>query len=131
VENFEQDLKERMKRLGVEVIQLVERLPRRQGAEIIGKQIIRCSTSIGANYRAACRARSRADFIAKLAIAEEESDETPYWLEVLADLKLLDAQSFGRLHQEAEEITKILTASGKTAKQSMTVSKQPRSYTQK
>jgi four helix bundle protein len=120
VADFEQALKDRMKRLGVDIIQLVECLPRRLGAEIIGKQIIRCATSIGANYRAACRARSKADFIAKIAIAEEESDETLYWLEVLQDLKLVDAQSFDRLHGEAEEITKILVSSGRTAKQNST-----------
>ncbi len=116
---LERDLKDRTKRLGVQVIRLAEHLPQRPGAEIIGKQVIRCATSIGANYRAACRARSKADFIAKLAIAEEESDETLYWLEVLQELRVLDDQSFKQLHQEAEEITKILTASGKTAKQNM------------
>jgi len=120
--NLEQELKDRTKRLAVDVIRLVECLPRRLSPEIIGKQLIRCATSIGANYRAACRARSKADFIAKLAIAEEESDETLYWLEVLQELKLAEEQSLNRLHGEAEEITKILTASGKTAKQSMTKS---------
>jgi four helix bundle protein len=122
VADFEQDLKDRMKRLGVAVIRLVESLPHRQGTEIIGKQLIRCATSVGANYRAACRARSKADFIAKLAIAEEESDETMYWLEILQELGLLDQLTFAKLHQEAEEITKILTASGKTAKQNTTKS---------
>ncbi len=116
---IEQDLKQRMKKLGVEIIRMVEGLPHQLGAETIGKQIIRCATSIGANYRAACRARSKADFIAKIAIAEEESDETMYWLEVLQELKLVEAQSFDELHREAEELTKILVASGRTAKQSM------------
>ncbi len=92
--NLEQDLKERMKRLGVEVIQLVECLPPRQATGILAKQLIRCATSVGANYRAACSARSKADFIAKLAIAEEESDETLYWLEMLQDLKLLEQETF-------------------------------------
>ena len=118
--NFEQDLKDRMKKLGVDVIHLVERLPHQTAAEIISKQIIRCSTSVGANYRAACRAKSRADFIAKLAIAEEECDESMYWLEVMQDLKLADDEELARLLGEAEEITKILVASSKTAKQGLT-----------
>ncbi len=118
--DFEQDLKERMKRLGVHAIRIVEGLPRSQSAEIVGKQLIRCATSVGANYRAACRARSKADFIGKLAIAEEESDETMYWVEILKELNLGDGEHLGALHKEAEEITKILTASGKTAKQNVT-----------
>ncbi len=117
--NFEQELKDRTKQLGVQVIQVVESLPRTLSAETVGKQLIRCATSIGANYRAACRARSKADFVGKLAIAEEESDETMYWLEMLQELKLAEIGKLGRLHQEAEEITRILTASGKTARQSL------------
>ncbi len=113
---IEQDLKWRTKHLGVDVIRLVECLPPRQTTGILGKQLIRCATSVGANYRAACRARSKADFIGKLAIAEEESDETMYWLELLQELKLPENERIEKLHREAEEITKILAASGKTAK---------------
>jgi four helix bundle protein len=116
VVSFEQDLKDRTRKLGVDVIRLVESFPHRPGAEAISKQIIRCATGVGANYRAACRARSRADFIAKLAIAEEESDETMYWLELLQDLRLHDKEVLDAIHKEAEEITKILVASSKTAK---------------
>ncbi len=114
--SFEQDLKQRMKAFAVDVIRVVEGLPRGQTVDVIGKQLIRCATSIGANYRAACRARSKADFIAKLAIAEEEADESQYWLEILVSLDRLASADFQRLHGEADELTAILVSSGKTAK---------------
>ena len=73
-------------------------------------------TSVGANYRSACRAGTKAGFIAKLAIAEEEADETQYWLEMLHELRLIDLDKFLKLRQEADELIAILAASGKTAK---------------
>jgi len=107
----------RMKILALEIIRLVETLPKTQTASVIGKQVLRSSTSVCANYRAACRARSRADFISKVAIAEEESDETQYWLELLHGSGMISKEEFNRLHSEANELTAILTASGKTAKE--------------
>ena len=80
------------------------------------RQLLRSVTSIGANYRSACRAKSRADFIAKIAIAEEESDETQYWLELLFESGLIDEGSFRGLFDEADQLTAILASSGKTAK---------------
>ena len=71
------------------IIQLVERLPRSRTADVIGRQLLRCGTSVGANYRAACRARSSADFIAKIGIVEEEADESGYWLELLVETGIL------------------------------------------
>jgi four helix bundle protein len=82
----------------------------------VAKQLIRCATAVGANYRAACRGRSKADFVAKLGIAEEEADETQYWLEILASLDLARGEHFLGLRREAKELTAILTSSGRTAK---------------
>ena len=81
----EYDLKERTKGFALQVIQLVERLPRRRAADIIGGQLLRAGTSVGANYRAACRAKSSADFISKMGIVEEEADESIYWMELLIE----------------------------------------------
>ena len=114
--DFETQLKERMLRFSVDVVKAAEELRRSQATEIVSKQLIRCASSIGANYRAACKGRSKADFIAKLAIAEEESDETQYWLEMLYALELLSSETFQKLHSEARELTAILASSGKTAK---------------
>ena len=94
------EIASRMKNLAIEVIQFVEGLPRTQTAGILGKQVVRSATGIGANYRAACRARSRADFVAKVAIAEEESDETQYWLELLHESGLIGDDKFERLHDD-------------------------------
>jgi four helix bundle protein len=107
----------RMKNLSLEIIRLVDRLPATQTAGILGKQIVRSSTSIGANYRSACRARSRADFVSKVAIAEEECDETQYWLDLLHECGLVGYEEFRRLNDEADQLTAILVASGKTARQ--------------
>jgi four helix bundle protein len=115
-EDFERQLKERMLRFSVDVVRTAEGLRRSHTTEIVSKQLIRCASSIGANYRAACKGKSKADFIAKLAIAEEESDETQYWLELLYALELLDSEAFKKLHGEARELTAILASSGKTAK---------------
>ncbi len=111
------EIASRMKNLAIEVIRVVEELPKNQTAGIPGKQVVRSATSIGSNYRAACRARSRADFVAKVAIAEEEPDESQYWLELLHESGFLGGERFERFHDEADQLTAILAASGKTAKQ--------------
>lgn len=92
------------------------RIPEGGRPEILVKQLLRAATAVGANYRSACHAKSRADFIAKVSIAEEEADEVQYWLEVMLELNLLDRDTFGPLHREAQELTAIFVASGKTAK---------------
>jgi|WetSurMetagenome_2_1015567.scaffolds.fasta_scaffold822629_1 four helix bundle protein len=112
----EEEMKQRTKKFAVEVVRRVEALPCGQAGAVLGKQLIRCATSVGANYRSACRGRSKLDFISRLAIAEEECDEAQYWLELLHELNLLDGGSFRALYQEAEELTKIFAASGRTAK---------------
>ena len=103
------DLKKRTKQFGLRVIRLVEALPRTQTASVIGKQLLRCATSVGANYRAACKGRSKADFIAKLGIVEEE-------LELLVEAKATKPNLVAELLTEANELTAIIVASRKTAK---------------
>lgn len=110
------DMKQRTRELGLRVIRLVESLPNTRTAEVIGKQLLRCGTSVGANYRAACRARSRADFIAKMGIVEEEADEIVYWIEMLSDCGLVKANRVKSLIVEANEIISIVVSSIRTAR---------------
>ena len=112
-----EQLKERTKRFALEVIALVGTLPRTLVAEIIAGQMVRSGTSTGANYRAACRARSRAEFVAKIGVAEEEADETQYWLELLLETTLAKSETVRRLIAEATELVAILSASRKTARE--------------
>jgi four helix bundle protein len=112
-----EQLKARTKRFALEVIALVGTLPRTLVAEIIAGQMVRSGTSTGANYRAACRARSRAEFVARIGVAEEEADETQYWLELLIETKLAASESVQRLIVEATELVAILSAGRKTARE--------------
>jgi len=112
-----EQLKVRIKHFALEVIALVGTLPRTLVAEIIAGQMVRSGTSTGANYRAACRARSRAEFVAKIGVAEEEADETLYWLELLFETKLAASESVQRLIVEATELVAILSAGRKTARE--------------
>jgi len=111
-----QELKKRTFEFGIRVVRAVESLPRSDAAREIGRQLLRAGTSVGANYRAASRARSRADFVAKLGIVEEECDEAAYWLEVIIALKLLRPSRLAKLHVEAGELLAIIFASIKTAR---------------
>ncbi len=113
------DLKKRTKQLGLRVIKLVESLPNTKSGRVIGNQILRSATSVGANYRAACRGRSKAEFIAKVGISIEEADETMYWLEMLIEGGIMPEDKLSALHKEADEIVAILTASVKTARQNL------------
>jgi four helix bundle protein len=110
-------IKKRTKQIGLEVIKLVDELPNKPSAWAIAKQIIRSSTSIGANYRAACRAKSTADFINKLKIVEEEADETQYWLEVLEESNFINSNRIDTLKKEVNEIVSIVVASIKTSRE--------------
>ena len=110
------DFKKRTMEFAVNVINFVDNLPKKSIINIIGNQLVRSATSVGANYRAVCRARSTADFISKLGIVEEEADETMYWLEILAKTSKIDEIDIGKLKKEANEITAIVVASLKTAK---------------
>ena len=109
-------LKKRTKHFALMIISLVEELPDSKAGRTIGNQVIRSGTSIGVNYRSACRSRSNADFIFKITIVEEECDETLYWLELIEEAKLIRAESLRDVMKEADEPTAIFTASGRTAK---------------
>ena len=109
-----QQLQNRTKQLALRIIRLVEALPLSRVADVIGRQLLRSSTSIGANYRAACRARSTQDMIAKLKVVEEEADETIYWLELIVESRLIPAARVTDLLQEANEIVAITVASIRT-----------------
>jgi four helix bundle protein len=110
----EQIFKERTKNLGLRVIELVEGLPKNLTADVIARQLFRSATSIGANYRAACRGKSTADVMAKLAIVEEEADEAIYWLELLIESGVVAAAQVTELIKEANEILAMTVASIKT-----------------
>jgi four helix bundle protein len=97
-------------------MRLTTSLPNTREANVISRQLIRSGTSVGANYRAACRARSRADFISKIGVVEEEADETLYWLELLLAAKIGERKRAEELLGEASELVAIFTATGRTAK---------------
>jgi four helix bundle protein len=107
----EQELKDRTKRFALRVMKLVAALPNTVVGRTIGGQLVRCGTSVGANYRAACRSRSKAEFIARIGTVEEEADESAFWLELAVEGKLMRAKLLADLHQEAEELTAIMAAS--------------------
>jgi len=111
-----EELKIRTKLFAVMIIKLIEDLPCTKAGHTIGNQIIRSGTSVAANYRAACRARSNADFISKITIVEEECDETLFWLELIVEADLLRKEKLHGIIKEADELTAIFTASGKTAR---------------
>lgn len=112
-------MKERTKRFALDVIDLIESFPNTTTGRTIGGQLIRCATSVGANYRAACRARSPADFVSKIGIVEEEADESAWWLELAMERRLQPEASIRQLFKEAEELTAIFTAAGRTAKRNL------------
>jgi len=111
-----EDFKNRTKAFALRVIRLTEALPKNQTANVIGKQLLRCGTSVGANYRAACRARSTPEFIAKMGIVEEECDESMYWMELIVEAGLMEEKLLIDLKSEANEILSMVIASIKTAR---------------
>lgn len=110
------DLKDRTKRFAVEVIRIVDKFPRSISSEVIARQLVKAATSVGANYRAACRGRSSAEFIAKLQIVLEEADESMYWLELMLELDMIDSRALHDLIREADELTAIFVTALKTAR---------------
>ncbi len=112
-------LRTRTKKFALAIIRLCEGLPKGLTASVIGKQLIRCGTSVGANYRAACCGKSKPDFIAKLAIVHEEIDECQYWLELLIESKLVAQDKGEAAIKEASEILYIVIASLKTARENL------------
>lgn len=111
-----EELKKRTKQFGLRIMKLVDALPQSTAGWAIGKQLIRAGTAVGANYRAACRGRSKAEFTAKLGVVIEEADECGYWLELIMDGELLPRAQVEQLHQEANELAAIFVASVRTAK---------------
>ena len=109
------ELKARTKDFALRVIRLVDALPNSIKGRTIANQIIRSATSVAANYRAACRARSRVEFIAKIGIVEEEADETAFWLELIIDSKIRSKAQIEPLLKEAGELVAIMAASRKSA----------------
>ncbi len=115
----EQELKKRTQQFGLRVMKLVGALPENVVGRAIGSQLIRSGTAVGANYRSACRGRSKAEFIAKLGVVVEEADESGYWLELVIEGELLPSNLIEPLLQEANELTAIMVASRKSAQSSV------------
>ena len=110
------ELKERTEKFALAIIRLASSIPRSPEADVIRHQLVSSGTSVGANYRAACRARSRAEFISKMGIVEEEADETGYWLELLTESGMAKPAQTAGLLKEARELIAIFSASRRTAK---------------
>jgi four helix bundle protein len=111
-----EELKCRTRAFAVTVVELVERLEKSKLVDVAGYQLIRSATSVAANYRAVCRSRSKADFVNKLGIVEEEADETLFWLEMLVECRKVKAHEVKPVLEEAEQLTRIIAASRITAK---------------
>lgn len=109
-------MKQRTKQFALRCMAVVAALPGTPAGAVLGKQLLRSATSVGANYRSACRGRSKAEFIAKAGIALEEADESLYWLELLLESGLMTSTQLDNLMQEANELVAILTATLITAK---------------
>ena len=105
------ELKNRTKQFALRALKLLAALPNTTEGRVLGRQLARSATSVGANYRAACRGRSKAEFIAKLGIVEEEADESAYWMELIVEGGLLLKNKVDSLRQEACELTAIIAAS--------------------
>lgn len=110
------ELKDRTKRFAVDIVTLCRELPNTVDGRRLGQQLLDCGTSVAANYRASCRARSRAEFVAKLGVVLEEADESLFWLELMVDAHLVTHARVEKLLVEADELTAIFVASLKTAK---------------
>jgi four helix bundle protein len=120
-----QELLARTKSFALRSLKLVDHLPRTMSGRAIGNQLVRSATSVGANYRAACRSRSRAEFAAKLGVVAEEADECVYWLELLRDGDLMPDSKIGPLLAEANELTAIFTSARRTSTQNQTSNLKP------
>jgi four helix bundle protein len=112
-----EDLRVRTKAFAVRIVRLYKSLPFSADGQVLGKQLLRSGTSVAANYRAACRARSRAEWIAKIGVVVEEAGESAFWLEMLSDCGIVAPDQLKELTTEANELTALFTASRRTAKQ--------------
>jgi len=113
----QEEMKARTKKFALRVIRLVESLPNTKTANVIGNQLLRSGTSVGANYRAACRAKSTVDFISKLSIVEEENDESIYWMELPIESETVKENLLQNLMKEADEILSIIVSSVENSKE--------------
>ena len=111
-------LRARTKKFAIRIVKLFRALPRNEEAKIIGRQALRSGTSVCANYRAVCRARSKKEFIARIGVVVEEADETAFWLELLVDTEIMSPQQMAPLIQEANELLAIFAASQRTSRSS-------------
>jgi four helix bundle protein len=111
-----QELRERTKKFAIRIVRLFQALPKSAEAQVMGKQLLRCGTSVAANYRAVCRARSKAEFIARMGIVAEEADESVLWLELLEETGILRHEQLEDILKEAKELVAIFSTSLKTAK---------------
>ena len=110
------ELRARTRAFALRVVKLVQALPGEMASEVLGRQVLRSATSVGANYRAACRARTGPLFTHKLSIVVEEADETVYWLELIQDTGLVEPPRMAALIDEADQLMRIMSASLKTAR---------------
>ena len=113
------ELRNRTKAFALRIIRLFRSLPYRTDCQVLGKQLLRCGTSVAANYRAACRARSKAEFIARIGVVAEEADEAVLWLELLTESEILSVEKTASLLAEARELAAVFTSSQQTAKRSV------------
>jgi four helix bundle protein len=111
-----EEIRDRTKKFAIRIVRLFRALPKTTEAQVMGKQLLRCGTSVAANYKAVCRARSTAEFIARIGIVAEEADESVLWLELLADTETLSIEKLRDITREARELAAIFSASQKTAK---------------
>jgi four helix bundle protein len=112
----EADLKARTKQFALRCMRLADTLPNTHSGRTIASQLVRSSTSVGANYRAACRGRSKAEFVSKLGVVEEEVDESAYWIELIVERGLKPVRLMQGLHSEADQLTRIVASSIRTAR---------------
>jgi four helix bundle protein len=119
------ELQSRTKRFALPILVLFDPLPNTIGGRLLANQLAKSASSVGANYRAACRARSRAEFASKLGIVSEEADERPYWLELIRDGNFMAEKNVGSLLAEAGELTAIFTASRRSASRAQTSTIKP------
>ncbi|TNE70741.1 four helix bundle protein [bacterium] len=120
------ELQQRTKRFALSIIEMANNLPYSTSNKVISNQILRSSTSIAANYRASCKAKSKADFVYKINLVEEEADETCFWLELLYENNQLSVEQYNKLHKEADELTAIFTVTGRTARNNLKSTNHPK-----
>jgi four helix bundle protein len=125
-----EELRSRTKQFAIRVVRLFKALPRSEEARILGRQVLRSGTSVAANYRAACRARSRAEFVAKVGVVLEEADETEFWLELLIETGIIEAVKLQNLLAETRELVRIFSSSQITAKSRQKARSRPQGITQ-